>query len=142
MLISPDFIVSDYCFSVEMKRAIERHERGEAYVIPIILRSVYCKQAPFVKLQALPTDAKPVTSWSNIDEAFFDIAEGIRLVCEELLQKSKIPSISEGPGISRSRPLQTYTLYEVFVKSGVPKITFVVREDYGRLKLALAQPGR
>ena len=67
LLVSPDFMDSDYCYSVEMKRAIERHERGEAYVIPVILRPVYWQRAPFGKLQALPTDAKPITSWSNQD---------------------------------------------------------------------------
>ena len=79
LLVSPDFIDSDYCYGVEMKRAMERHERGEARVIPVILRPVYWKKAPFGKLQALPTDAKPVTSpkWHSQDEAFFDVAEGL-----------------------------------------------------------------
>ena len=79
LLISPDFLNSDYCYSNEMKRALERHERGEARVIPVILRPVYWQNAPFSKLQALPTDAKPITSssWHHLDEAFFDVAEGI-----------------------------------------------------------------
>src|SRR6266567_4739155 len=81
LMVSPDFMDSDYCYSIEMKRAMERHERGEARVIPVILRPVYWQGAPFGKLQALPTDAKPITSWANKDEALFDVAEGIRLVC-------------------------------------------------------------
>src|SRR5256714_10516842 len=84
LLISPDFMASDYCYSIEMKQAIERHERGEAKVIPIILRPVYWQGAPFSKLQTLPTNAKPVASskWRNWDEAFFDVAESIRKVVE------------------------------------------------------------
>ncbi len=80
LLVSPDFMDSDYCYGIEMQRAMERHERGEALVIPVILRPVYWQSAPFGKLQALPTDAIPVSSskWHNLDEAFFDIAEGIR----------------------------------------------------------------
>jgi len=78
LLISSDFIASDYCWGVEVKRAMERHEAGEARVIPVILRPVDWKSAPFGKLQALPTDAKPVTTWSDRDEAFFDVAQGIR----------------------------------------------------------------
>src|SRR5713101_1991425 len=58
LLVSADFMASEYCYSVEMKRAMERHERGEAYVIPIILRPIYWQQAPFGKLQALPRDGK------------------------------------------------------------------------------------
>src|SRR5947209_2717613 len=63
LLISPNFMASEYCYSKEMVRAMERHERGEARVIPIILRSVDWESAPFGKLQALPKNALPVTRW-------------------------------------------------------------------------------
>lgn len=86
LLVSSDFIDSDYCYDVEMTRAMERHEAGEAKVIPIILRRVDWKGAPFEKLQALPTDAKPVASWDDIDDAFTNIAKGIRRAVEELQQ--------------------------------------------------------
>jgi TIR domain len=46
LLISPDFMDSDYCYGVEMKRALERHERREAHVIPIILRYVLWHETP------------------------------------------------------------------------------------------------
>jgi hypothetical protein len=60
LLVSPDFMESDYCYSIEMRQAMERHERGETHVIPVILRPVYW-QGTLGKLQALPTDARPVT---------------------------------------------------------------------------------
>ncbi len=80
LLVSPDFMDSDYCYAVEMRQAIKRHEYGEAQVIPVILRPVYWQGSPFGKLQALPKDAKPVmsASWHSQDEAFFNVAEGIR----------------------------------------------------------------
>ncbi len=78
LLISSDFMDSDYCYSIEMKRALERHEAREALVIPIILRPVHWEDAPFGKLTALPTHGKPVTRWRSRDEAFLDIAKGIR----------------------------------------------------------------
>jgi len=84
LLISADFLASDYCYDVEMTRAMERHDNGDAQVIPVILRKVDWQGSPFGKLQALPTDAKPVTSWSNRDEAFANIAEGIRKAIEDL----------------------------------------------------------
>src|SRR6266568_7511292 len=62
LLVSPDFMDSDYCYGIEMKQALERHLAGEARVIPIILRPVHWEGAPFSKLQALPTDAMPVTN--------------------------------------------------------------------------------
>ncbi len=87
LLISPDFIDSDYCYSVEMMRALERHDAKEARVIPIILRPVRWKNTPFGKLQALPTNGEPVTSrsWHTQDEALFTVAEGIEKAVNELL---------------------------------------------------------
>ena len=90
LLISADFLASDYCYDVEMKRALERHERNEAIVIPIILRPVSWSGAPFAKLQALPKDAKPVTTWSNRDAAFLSITEGIRDAVSRLASRSKL----------------------------------------------------
>jgi TIR domain len=77
LLISPDFMDSDYCYGIEMKRAMERHGRGDACVIPVILRPVYWQSAAFGELQVLPTDAKAVTSWSDLDQALSNVAEGI-----------------------------------------------------------------
>lgn len=69
-------------YDIELKRAMERHETGESQVIPITLRD--CDwHSPFGKLQALPKNAKPVTSWANEDEAFADIARGIRAAVQE-----------------------------------------------------------
>ena len=86
LYISADFIASDYCYSVEMTRAMERHERGEAQVIPVILRACDWKHAPFGKLKALPKDGKAVTSWLNIDEALTDVAIEVRKAIEGRIQ--------------------------------------------------------
>ncbi len=91
LLISPDFIASDYCYSVEMQRAMERHERGEARVIPIILRPTDWKSATFGKLKALPSDGRALTRWPNRDEAFLNVAKGIRKAVRELAASS-LPS--------------------------------------------------
>jgi tetratricopeptide (TPR) repeat protein len=84
LLISPDFIASDFCYGSEMQQAMKRHEAGEARVVPIFLRPCDWKTAPFGKLQGLPTNAKPVTKWENRDEAFAIVAKGIRAAIEEL----------------------------------------------------------
>jgi hypothetical protein len=84
LLVSADFIASDYCYEQEMARAIERHEAGEACVIPVILRAVDWTDAPFAKLQALPKDGKPVTAWVDRDAAWLDVARGIRKAVEAL----------------------------------------------------------
>lgn len=105
LLVSPDFMASDYCWSVEVKRAMERHETGEARVIPVILRPVDWEGAPFCKLQALPTDAKPVTTWANRDEAFLDVARGIRAAVEELaaLEAQVEPGAKRSVAIAQPR---------------------------------------
>lgn len=92
LLISPDFMASDYCYSLEMKRALERHTHQETRVIPVILRPTDWERASFGKLQALPTDGKPVTRWSNRDEAFLHVAQEIRKVVDEL--NTKLASIT------------------------------------------------
>jgi WD40 repeat protein len=84
LLISPDFIASEYCYSEEMKQAMKRHDHGKTRVIPIILRYVDWQKTPFGKLQALPAGARPITSWHNLDEAFFNVEKGIRKAVEEL----------------------------------------------------------
>ncbi len=83
-LLSPDFMLSDYSERAEVKRALERHRAGEARVIPVLLRPVHFENSPFGNLQVLPADARPVTTWSNRDEAFFNISNNIRKVAEEI----------------------------------------------------------
>lgn len=84
LLVSADFIASKYCFSLEMKRALERHEEGTARVIPVILSSCDWHTAPFKKLLAAPKDGKAVTSWANQEEAWTDVARQVRGAVEEL----------------------------------------------------------
>jgi AAA domain-containing protein/TIR domain-containing protein len=84
LLISPRFIASEYCYSNEMARALERHEAREAFVIPIILSHCYWHSSPFSKLQALPKDARPITSWNDRDEAWTDVVQGLQRAIDML----------------------------------------------------------
>src|SRR5579859_5405416 len=83
LLISADFLASDYCWGIELQEAMRRHHAGTACVIPILIRPVAWQEAPFSKLQALPRDNRAVTSWPNRDEAFTQVAEGIRQAIAE-----------------------------------------------------------
>lgn len=85
LLVTIDFINSKYCYDIELDRALERHAAGSCCVVPIILRGCLWQHTPFSKLQALPRDGKPATSWPDIDDAFTNVAEGIRLVAEDIL---------------------------------------------------------
>jgi hypothetical protein len=78
LLISPDFMASDYCYGVEMQRALDRHQAGLARVIPILLHPVDWQDAPFASLQVLPRNGKAIVRWDNRDEAFLAIVQEIR----------------------------------------------------------------
>lgn len=92
LLISADFLHSQYCYKIEFKRAMERHKAGEAVVIPIILRDVFWEFGELKGLQALPKDGKAVTSrhWDNKDAAFRNVAEGVRTVVDGMIVKPQI----------------------------------------------------
>ena len=107
LLISVYFINSDYCWEIQMQQAIERHNRGEAIVIPIIVRPVYFQRAPFAKLMPLPTNGKPIidSSWHNPDDAFYDVSEGIRKAAEKLAAKLSVER-SRTPTASQQVPIE------------------------------------
>lgn len=78
LLISPDFLASEYIYDKELKRAMERHEAGQARVIPVFLRPCDWKGAPFGKLQGVPDNAKPISQWRDRDEAFNRVTQAVR----------------------------------------------------------------
>ncbi len=119
LLISADFIASDYCWGIELQRAIARHDNGSARVIPIILRPVDWDDTPFRRLQALPKGGKPVTEWENLDTALVDIARGVRKVVEELrTQREQVGQLT------LSGPAQTAPAASLYVHGWT-------RQDYG-----------
>src|SRR5581483_610683 len=89
LLVSSDFLASDYCFDVELQCALDRHRDGEATVIPIILRHVDWSQAPFAELQALPRNGKAVSSWPDRDEALTNVARGVREAAQKQAARRK-----------------------------------------------------
>ena len=87
LLISANSFADDTCYNLEIQQAIERHQAGEAHAIPILLRPVDWAGLPFSQLEVLPKNHQPVTTWANPDEAFREIAEGIREVALDLRQR-------------------------------------------------------
>ncbi len=97
LLVSVDFLASDYCYEVEMTRALALHASGRARVIPIVVRPVNWKDAPFAHLQPLPTDAKAISTWKNEDEALVDVVAGLRRALDDL-------SFSPASAVHRTLP--------------------------------------
>lgn len=83
-LVSPDLLATEYCNDAEMKRAMKRHEAGEAMVVPVILRPCDWGSTPFATLEVLPTDGKPITNWTDQEEAFVDVANEIHRLIDDL----------------------------------------------------------
>ncbi len=77
-LVSPDFINSEYCYSREMRRALERDASGAARVVPVIVRHCDWQNTPLAKLRGTPRDNRPVKSWPDRDEAWLDVARDVR----------------------------------------------------------------
>ncbi len=82
LLVSPDFIASEYC-EIAMNHALERHQSGDALVVPVILRTCDWQECPFASLTALPSDGRAVTAWEDRDRALNDVAKGIRAAIAE-----------------------------------------------------------
>lgn len=105
LLVSSDFLNSNYCIDTEMKRAMERHEHGEARVVPIILRPCDWQSAPFGKLKAIPTDGKPVTKHQTLDDAFLDVARAIRGLAQHLRPASTVMKHAKSTPIEGTQEL-------------------------------------
>ena len=125
LLVSPDFLASDYCFDLEMSRAIERHESGEAVVLPIIVRACDWHDTPFGKLLAVPKDGKPVTKYPVIDEAYLEVVEALKKIAQSKgvtpklqprrggqVSKQQNDSITRLPRSSNLRVKKTYSDFE------------------------------
>jgi hypothetical protein len=91
LLISPDFLASKYCAEIEGARAIARHDAKEARVVPILLRPSDWHTTPFARLQALPEDGKPVTTWGDRDSAFLNVAKGLRTLLAVMAESNPVP---------------------------------------------------
>lgn len=83
LLVSADFLASEYCFGVEVEKAMARLKRGEVRVVPILLKPCLWEESRFSELQIIPRDAKAIASWSSADEALNEVASEIRQLVSE-----------------------------------------------------------
>jgi tetratricopeptide (TPR) repeat protein len=119
LLLSPDFMASDYCYGKEMQRALERHQAGTCRVVPILLRPTYWEDAPFSSLQLLPTDARAITRWPDRDEAFRDVVAEINRTIKDLLNslKTKEEWLQEGTALrALKRHQEELAAYEQVIR--------------------------
>jgi formylglycine-generating enzyme required for sulfatase activity len=105
-LVSVDFINSEYCSEIEMRRALERHNGKTAHVIPVIVRECDWHHAPFAKLQAVPTDGKAVTTWGTDryapDRAWTMVAKEIGKIAQQVADELQALKGAEAKATSPS----------------------------------------
>ena len=113
LLVSPYFIASDYCYNVEMARALELHQNDEARVIPVILEPCVWHKLPFGDLRATPNDGKPVSKFSNPHDAFVEIVNAIsdalpaeRSGAQQSVRSAAAPAQASGESAVRSSNLR------------------------------------
>jgi TIR domain-containing protein len=105
LLVSADFLASDFCFEDEMTRAVERADRGEVTLIGVMLRPVDgWQETPFARFQMVPQDARPITTWSNADTAYSSAAKSIRLA--EEVTALFVDTLDRVYGVRLDRPLE------------------------------------
>lgn len=141
LLITANFLASDYCYDIEMQRAMERHNLGEAYVVPIILTPVEgWIHSPFAKLQLLPKDGEPVTKWEDPEEAFVNIAKGIRKSIETIIYKK---TTIQSDDINNIQTLErkdiidsSFAQSQTSQSTSIKKLAFVINGEIDRCELA------
>lgn len=102
LLISSDFINSDYCYQIEMTNALQRHQRGEAVVIPVILRPCAWCQLPFGKLLAATVDGKPIVQFPSFDEGFVQVVDAVSRALDKLMAKAPQAVQAQQPGRTKA----------------------------------------
>lgn len=102
LLVSPDFIASNYCVEREMRRALERHDAGEARVIPIIVEPCNWAEMPRLRqLKAVPKDGEPISEWANANNAYLNVVQEIRRIVDA--GDAPARAVTDEPSIAASR---------------------------------------
>ena len=83
LLVSPDFIASQYCYEEEVQRALERNrtDPNQCRIVPVFLRPCDFKHTAFSRFQGVPRSGA-ITTFRNRDIAFKEVATFVRELAE------------------------------------------------------------
>lgn len=81
-LVSPDYLASRYCYENEFQYALKLAEAGKIRIVPIILEPCDWRESPFTQFMALPKDGKPISEWTNQNNAYLDVVTGLRRILQ------------------------------------------------------------
>lgn len=134
LLVSADFLATEYIWKVEIEEALRRHNNKEARIIPVILRPCQWETTPFGHLNGLPPKGKPVSTYSNRDEAWLEVVKGITRVIESdfLFKENEIPALhTTGPSVAakNNRVYNNKNIYKlldtIFNDEGIQTFCFL-----------------
>lgn len=137
MLVSPDFLASDYCVNREMKRALERHREGKAHVVPIIVEHCDWLSSPLHELKALPRDGKPISEWTNQNRAYLDIVKELRRILE--IPKKTLSDTKRERTMHRQTAVPSYRIqrdFDEIDRSEFRETAFAAIRDYFQQQIA------
>lgn len=110
--VSPDYIASNYCYERELTTALEREQRGELAIVPVVLEPSDWLSTPLAKFKALPDDGKPVAEFTNPNVAFMQVVNELRRLVTKPIE-TKAAAAAAGPG-ARPAPQSRYRVRREF----------------------------
>jgi len=136
LLVSPDFIASDYCVEREMQRALERHEAGEARVVPIIVEPCdWAAMQPLRRLKTVPRDGDPISEWANANNAYLNVVQELRRIIDAEETDAAEPAAPEPASVAARPDVPRYRVQQDFDeidRSEFRDAAFATIKDYFR----------
>ncbi len=120
-LISSSFINSDYCHDKEVKSATELHISGKAQLVPIFIRACKWQKLSFSKFQGFPTDARPISSWTDKDEAWLNVVDNIEVIAREISEKKSLKN--ELPILGDTSKIAFKENFEIWLRDNEVKLS-------------------
>jgi len=87
LLVSSHFMDSEFCYSKELARAVEREAKDTTRIVPVRIRPVDLEGTIVGKLQLLPSEGKPITSFRDAHEGWAETTAQLRVIAQKMREK-------------------------------------------------------
>jgi hypothetical protein len=129
-LVSPDYLASRYCYDKEFDRALELFKAGRMRIVPVILEPCDWLASPLSEYMALPKNGKPISEWTNANNAYLDIVTGLRRLLQAPAARSDQPRAEATDGAIGIRKLKLQRDFDSIQKAEFADGAFEVIRDY------------
>lgn len=130
-LISPDYLASNYCYDKEFQQASEMADKGSIRIVPVILEPSDWLSSPLSKFMALPKDGKAISEWTNPNNAYMDIVNGLRqlaLDASDVMTSTPNGSATQGSRVVRKVRLKRE--FDSIERADFVDLTYQTIKDY------------